>query len=691
MKKQKLINLFKIGVLIFGISFLLTNCDKNNVPEEDIAEPEKLDISITSTSFSKADQALNGLREKYGIDNHIGLWSSGNTQGKTSTDKSGIVIYPDMVKKITRGDYTSYTMLIESLDDDPNTYYNLTVEEIGDSKGMFVTQYKNLSAKASAKTSLASKTSSSHTSISTKRIDDLIEPINKEDFNGSGGGSGGGGSTTYPTDCDGWVTSTTVAIETPCGCGHSWQQLLNNTCKGCQTGYPTWPSLETTTVYECIPSSIDDTSNTGPSSPNTGGVGSLPPNEDEDGNELGGGSITTPVSPDDSSINVVVSNLDRELNLSARQIEWLNNNLLRAEQFLGFLIINSYSKEAKTETKMRISAEMVNDTDPTTPQWDFSKIGTYLNRTALKYKATADVPDTFGTEKMYLLENGLVLYVADGEKKINADGVSLPSTELSDEGYHYIYSYDTKKYYEYRLPPATYVNADIDFLLDAFWTGTKIVARYATPIEDAIILIDGKDFDGVEQGKVQTAGFMIVGFIPGGKILKPISKVVKNSDVALAGWKVIVKIGDDTVKLSFKVVNGFVDFGSRSKLATIIKTTALEEAHHILPWNKLSDPVIQEAAYAGFHMNAKINGRALQKFSSLTGDGIHGNHPAYDKYVQKRLDDFSNGIFDSDSAKDFLDNTLIPKLNEFIDLATDSGLNLNEYFKQVVNPPLGIN
>ncbi len=363
MKKQKLINLFKIGILIFGISFLLTNCDKNNVPEEDIAEPEKLDISITSTSFSKADQALNGLREKYGIDNYIGLWSSGNTQGKTSTDKSGIVIYPDMVKKITRGDYTSYTMLIESLDDDPNTYYNLTVEEIGDSKGMFVTQYKNLSAKASAKTSLASKTSSSHTSISTKRIDDLIEPINKEDFNGSGGGSGGGGSTTYPTDCDGWVTSTNVAIETPCGCGHSWQQLLNGTCRGCQTNSPTWPSLETTTVYECILSSIGDTSNTGPSSPNTGGVGSLPPNEDEDGNELGGGSITTPVSPDDSSINVVVSNLDRELNLSARQIEWLNNNLLTAEQLLGFLIINKYSEEAKEFAINMIVLDMILDSD----------------------------------------------------------------------------------------------------------------------------------------------------------------------------------------------------------------------------------------------------------------------------------------------------------------------------------------
>lgn len=66
------------------------------------------------------------------------------------------------------------------------------------------------------------------------------------------------------------------------------------------------------------------------------------------------------------------------------------------------------------------------------------------------------------------------------------------------------------------------------------------------------------------------------------------------------------------------------------------------------------------------------------------------NHPAYDKYVQKRLDDFVNNNFDSSRAKDFLEKNLIPKLDELIELAKNSNLNLNEYFKQVVNPPLGL-
>ena len=129
----------------------------------------------------------------------------------------------------------------------PNTFYNITIEEKGNDTGMFVTQYKSVSQNKSAKNTLSKSSTSSETQISTKTITTIQDPLGKEDFGNeeggsSGGGSGGGGSSTYPTDCDGWVNTTTVAIETPCGCGHSWQQLLNNTCRGCQTNYPTWPS-----------------------------------------------------------------------------------------------------------------------------------------------------------------------------------------------------------------------------------------------------------------------------------------------------------------------------------------------------------------------------------------------------------------------------------------------------------------
>ena len=156
---------------------------------------------------------------------------------------------------------------------------------------------------------------------------------------------------------------------------------------------------------------------------------------------------------------------------------------------------------------------------------------------------------------------------------------------------------------------------------------------------------------------------MIVGFIPRGKIMKPISKIV----------------------------NGFVDFGNRGKLANIINTTIGEEAHHMIPWNKLGDDVVQEAAYAGFHMNAEINGKALQKYSALIGEGLHGNHPAYDKFVQKRMNDFMDDTINPENTRKFLEEVLIPELNSLIDDAIDSGMNLNTYFRDVINPLNGIN
>ncbi len=120
---------------------------------------------------------------------------------------------------------------------------------------------------------------------------------------------------------------------------------------------------------------------------------------------------------------------------------------------------------------------------------------------------------------MYLLENGLVLYVANGPKVINNDSY-FPSTENLREGWHYIYSYETDRFYEYRMPKLEYRNSDLDFLFNGFWEGVRVFGRYATPVEDAIILIDGKDFDGVTQSNAVAGVLILVDVIPGGKILK---------------------------------------------------------------------------------------------------------------------------------------------------------------------------
>ncbi len=228
-------------------------------------------------------------------------------------------------------------------------------------------------------------------------------------------------------------------------------------------------------------------------------------------------------------INVVKS----ELNLKPLLYDsWINSNAQTVFEIYNFLVANLFSAEALTEAKMRCDAELANYKG-----WDFSITGTFPNRPSLKYKATYT---PYLGEKMYLLDNGLVLYQSATKRIINKkDAGTLAATEYPTDGYNYIYSYSTKRWYEYRMPPPSpTAKADIDFLLDAFWTGVKIAGRYATPLEDAIILIDGKDFDGGEQSRAISGGFLMLEIVPGSKLLKPIGKGIDKV------WKVVIKNGD---------------------------------------------------------------------------------------------------------------------------------------------------
>lgn len=137
-----------------------------------------------------------------------------------------------------------------------------------------------------------------------------------------------------------------------------------------------------------------------------------------------------------------------------------------------------------------------------------------------------------------------------------------------------------------------------------------------------------------------------------------------------------------------------IDFGKRTQLRTILGTAGEDEAHHIVVWTRGgADPVVQKAALDGFHLNMFENGVDLSKFKKSLGEGLHGNHPKYDDYLIHRLGEFaeSKGFnYSAREANEFLQKELIPELSRHIDNAAKTDLNLNEYFKQVVNPAYGI-
>ena len=311
----------------------------------------------------------------------------------------------------------------------------------------------------------------------------------------------------------------------------------------------------------------------------------------------------------------------------------------------NFINTNGCSVETTNHVNMTINAFIAQD------NWNLDP-GTFPNRPALTYTHTF-VPKI--GEKMYLLENGLVLYESSVERVINKPFEdTIASTEVATDGHHYIHDYETGKWYEYRLPPPDYQDTDLTFLFNAFWNGpAKFVGRYVLPLEDAIILIDGKDFDGIEQDRVQTAGFMIVGFIPGGKAFKPVTKIVSGITRYRKIVKVTVNGVEKSISLPIKIVNGVVEFGSSgSKLRTVLNITDSDfQAHHIIPWAKRTHQAVQKAAKSSkaFHPNEALNGIPLHT------DFHSGYHPNFSNQVQARLDNIDINQTADDVYDEILD------------------------------------
>ncbi|MFJ1474030.1 hypothetical protein ACILE9_07165 [Capnocytophaga cynodegmi] len=111
-------------------------------------------------------------------------------------------------------------------------------------------------------------------------------------------------------------------------------------------------------------------------------------------------------------------------------------------------------------------------------------------------------------------------------------------TEGGKDNYYYIYDPIDKRWVEGSLPRKEHKSTDLDFLFKGFWTGMKYVSRYAIPLEDAIILVDGKDFDGEESSRVASGASIALDLIQVGKLVK----VVK------AGAKITTTTGKVTRK-----------------------------------------------------------------------------------------------------------------------------------------------
>ena len=175
------------------------------------------------------------------------------------------------------------------------------------------------------------------------------------------------------------------------------------------------------------------------------------------------------------------------------------------------------------------------------------EVGNFEGRASLYYNERSEVTYYGRVYQHYKLANGDILSRVQ-------QPVSSGSSEANEVIWYLPQNADT--WYEYRLPPRTYTKTDLDFLFEKFWDGAALVGRYVIPIEDVIILIDGKDFDGVDQSKTLAGVGIIFAVVPGSKLIKPITALAKGS----TAWGVILKSGTKTVVI--KSANALAKFRS---------------------------------------------------------------------------------------------------------------------------------
>ena len=225
------------------------------------------------------------------------------------------------------------------------------------------------------------------------------------------------------------------------------------------------------------------------------------------------------------------------LKIGTDEFNWWNSNPTEAAEITAFLNLYWNGFEIETETaafaKGQIALEIL--TDPQNIKLEY-KNGKLNNRDDQEYIAFG----TNGTYNVYQLKDGSRVFESTYPLKINSDGKLVHDTSNQDTGeYYYIKPAGETFWYNYYLKDPS--NLSEELRKTALLTGTalaKAIATYVLPVEDIKILITGTDFDGEQVSRLQTAGFMIVGIVPGGKLLKPLSKGTGQV------WKVVIKNGD---------------------------------------------------------------------------------------------------------------------------------------------------
>jgi hypothetical protein len=316
-KKNKLVNLLKTGILFFGVSVLLWNCEKEELlpAEKELAiKKERISKSITFETLENTDvyKYFNQeLQLDLKTDKKINQFEKG-TQ-KTNDD---LTIITQKINQVINNGIETFSMFIKYNEQQENTYYNLVL-------------YKkdNLYRIYTLKIETSKKLHGKGTSVGMETdvtVQSGIIPYDGWDDIGDDSSTGGDG---YEWQC--WTV--TLQIPYACGSGH----YPNQGCTGSPTA-PYWPGYNYITDSDCGYVYI--------------GTDSNPIDSGNDSGNTGGGGNT---SDTDNSIDVDAVNPNEIVPEGAAPIEWFDDQVFVDESFKNEPCLKSVYDQMGKATKFK--------------------------------------------------------------------------------------------------------------------------------------------------------------------------------------------------------------------------------------------------------------------------------------------------------------------------------------------------
>lgn len=502
--KQKILNYLKLGILVFGISILLFNCQQETV-DEIITSPKG------ENSFLKKGKLENyGQLSAYVEDLQRKPTVTTDDKESTLEDNNGFTILYDQEMNIQEEDsYVTYSIPIYKNHQIGGTFSNLVVR-FSDTEATeaFILNYKpdseylDMVATDERTPFLGSVTSES------LQYDGSLDSLKES--------SGGCVSVTIKY-CDfeeGRHGDTHLGGDN-CTVGYYWF-VTTTICFG--DDYP--QLIDVQTPGSGSPSASNYVGSTSGGGISTGNGGTVHP------------PVIVPTVPRTHS-RLYINGLSLEMS------EWLNS--LENQEFRQEMI--DFLSEEDPLTRNKLEAYLMIKSESSTQPW-VDSTGNFNNISSLGFNQLRHVVDTsrgyIYTE--FKLANGDIIMRGD----FSETSEFLPLT--------FYYSKEANRLFEIPEPFNGSVGVNLDFLWENFWATVQTGVRYCTPLEDVVILIDGKDFDGVESSRAISGIMLLVEVTPIGKVFK----IVKKSGQVITNTvPIVTRIVNNIYKIQRKLFNQY--------------------------------------------------------------------------------------------------------------------------------------